>query len=77
MGLPEASDRPAGDAVRPTPIGPFNVTTREGGRIRQVPAPWVDCHACSWRHYPSTSGGAWHIATVCAACGAPLAVPAG
>jgi hypothetical protein len=40
--------------------------------MRPIPAPWIDCVACGWRHYPTTTGGAWHIVTACVSCGEPL-----
>jgi hypothetical protein len=58
---------------RPTKIGPFNAKDATGAQ-RIVPAPWVDCQQCNRRHYPSTIGGRWHIATSCLSCGAALAV---
>jgi hypothetical protein len=68
-------DSPA-RGIRPTAIGPFNAAQGTSNRARQVPVPWVDCSACKWRHYPSTAGGRWHIATACANCGAKLVIPA-
>ena len=57
---------------RPTEIGPFSGAQAGTSRTRQIPAPWIDCAECGWRHYPSTSGGAWHIVTACGSCGEPL-----
>lgn len=62
-------------AIRPTAIGPFSAPPGTTNRTRTIPVPWVDCSTCSWRHYPSTSGGRWHIATTCANCGAALTIP--
>ncbi len=57
---------------RPTRLGPFSLAQPGTSRSRVVPVPWIDCSVCSWRHYPSTAGGRWHIATTCVSCGAPL-----
>ena len=57
---------------RPTVIGPFSGAQPGTSRTRQIPAPWIDCAACGWRHYPSTTSGAWHIVTACVSCGLPL-----
>jgi len=62
------------EGQRPTPLGPFSATVPGSNRSRKVPAPWIDCPKCAWRHYPSTSGGRWHIATRCVSCGTPLEV---
>ena len=50
----------------------FNVSQPGTAARRAVPVPWVDCTACSWRHYPSTDVGLWYIATTCVACGADM-----
>jgi hypothetical protein len=63
--------RGSGDR-RPTPIGPYNAVDAVTNAKRSVPAPWVDCPACGWRHYPATDGGRWHIATKCEGCGLAL-----
>ena len=60
----------------PTPIGPFNSIDSVTNAKRRVPAPWIDCPACGWRHYPATDAGRWHIATSCAGCGASLGATA-
>lgn len=65
MAPPQTGDQ------RPTEIGAFT----PGSRTRVIPVPWIDCERCAWRHYPSTNGGRWHIATACASCGAALSVP--
>ena len=41
---------------------------------RLVPAPWLDCESCGWRHYPSQmrGGKGWALAPVCTSCGAEL-----
>lgn len=65
-------DPARGSGQRPTPIGPFNAVQPGTTRSRPIPAPWIDCPVCAWRHYPNTSGGRWQIATACASCGAPL-----
>jgi hypothetical protein len=56
----------------PTPIGQFNSIDSVTKTKRRIPAPWIDCPACGWRHYPATDGGRWHIATSCGGCGASL-----
>jgi hypothetical protein len=63
------------EGIRPTAIGAFNAREGSSHRARIIPVPWIDCTACAWRHYPSTTGGRWHIATHCANCGAPLEIP--
>lgn len=63
------------DGIRPTAIGPFYGRQGPGNRPRTTPVPWIDCASCAWRHYPSTAGGRWHIATHCANCGNPLVIP--
>jgi hypothetical protein len=63
------------DGIRPTTIGPFNARQGSSNRPRIIPAPWIDCATCGWRHYPSTTSGRWHIATHCAHCGAGLVLP--
>jgi hypothetical protein len=65
-------DHPPDPGQRPIPIGPFNAVQPGATRARTIPAPWIDCPQCGWRHYPSTSGGRWQIATACASCRAPL-----
>lgn len=70
------SDRPVKGDVRPTSVGPFNAPVGATNRTRTIPVPWVDCDACTWRHFPSTSNGRWHIATTCMNCGAELTIPA-
>jgi len=62
--------------VRPTAIGSFNAPEGETNRTRTIPVPWIDCEACAWRHFPSTTKGRWHIATTCTNCGAELTLPA-
>jgi hypothetical protein len=57
---------------RRTVIGPFSGAQPGTSRARTIPVPWIDCVECGWRHYPSATGGAWHIATVCVSCGKPL-----
>jgi hypothetical protein len=78
-GLQAARDRRAEDTAErtsgdptPTPIGPFNSIDSVTNMKRRVPAPWIDCPACGWRHYPATDAGRWHIATSCRGCGASL-----
>lgn len=61
-----------GDADRLTRIGQFSLAQPGTSRARAVPVPWIDCPTCAWRHYPSTSGGRWHIATRCVSCGMVL-----
>ncbi len=63
--------------VRPTEIGAFSAPAGETNRTRTIPVPWIDCDACAWRHFPSTTKGRWHIATTCSNCGAGLTFPAG
>ena len=42
---------------------------------RVVPAPWVDCRGCGWRHYPDTSRRQGpQIPSACSNCGETLAV---
>ena len=65
-------EQPFDSIQRPTAIGPFSAAQPGTSRMRSIPAPWIDCAECGWRHYPSTSGGAWHIATACVSCGGPL-----
>lgn len=72
-GPPTAPPQTGGQ--RPTEIGAFSVAPTPGSRTRVIPVPWIDCEQCAWRHYPSTNGGRWHIATACASCGAALSVP--
>jgi hypothetical protein len=67
------TDDPA-SGQRRTVIGPFSGAQPGTSRARPIPVPWIDCVGCGWRHYPSTAGGAWHIATVCVSCGKPLPV---
>ncbi len=45
-----------------------------GGRNkpRVIPAPWLDCDRCGWRHYPSRTQDSWRLVTVCESCGALL-----
>jgi hypothetical protein len=69
------TERPVTGSVRPTTIGPFNGRVGETNRTRTIPVPWIDCDACSLRHYPSTTKGRWHIATTCMGCGAELTIP--
>ena len=57
---------------RPTRVGAYSVTQPGTTRKRVIPPPWIDCDNCHWRHYPSTSGGRWHIATRCVSCGRPI-----
>jgi hypothetical protein len=54
---------------RPTRLGTYSVTQPGTTAKRVIPVPWIDCATCKWRHYPSTSGGRWHIATRCVSCG--------
>jgi len=58
--------------MRETSIGVYNLSQPGTAAKRVVPAPWIDCDGCGWRHYPSTSAGRWQIATACASCGAAL-----
>jgi hypothetical protein len=67
-----SSEPPFAPGERPTEIGPFSGAQVGAGRPRPIPVPWIDCVECGWRHYPSTTGGAWHIATSCVSCGEPL-----
>jgi hypothetical protein len=67
--------RPEPGAVRLTAIGPFSAPAGATNRTRTIPVPWIDCETCSWRHFPSTSNGRWHIATTCANCGGELTIP--
>ena len=72
-GLPVSdSERPFTAGQRPTEIGPFSGAQPGTSRMRPIPAPWIDCAECGWRHYPNTTGGAWHIVTACVSCGEPL-----
>jgi hypothetical protein len=57
---------------RLTNVGPGNVKVDGTNAKRTIPTPWVDCEACARRHYPSTLGGRWHVATMCLSCGSPL-----
>lgn len=57
---------------RLTRIGPYSAAQPGTSRSRVIPAPWIDCPQCGWRHYPSTSAGRWLIATACVSCRAPL-----
>jgi len=34
-----------------------------------IPAPWLDCDRCGWRHYPSRTQDSWRLVTVCESCG--------
>jgi hypothetical protein len=71
-GVPRSDDGAPTRTERLTQVGAVNVRL-EGTYVRRaVPAPWVDCDACDRRHYPSTIGGRWHIATTCLSCGAAL-----
>jgi hypothetical protein len=54
---------------RLTRVAGYSVTQPGTSVKRVIPAPWIDCQHCSWRHYPSISGGRWHIATRCVSCG--------
>jgi hypothetical protein len=72
MGLPVANNSRSPSGVRRTAIGAFNVSQPGRTGARTIPVPWIDCNACSWRHYPGTTRGLWHIATTCVACGAEL-----
>jgi hypothetical protein len=74
MARPPDDDLAAG-GMRPTAVGPFSAPQGSTNRTRVIPVPWVDCATCGWRHYPSTSGGRWHIATACANCGGELSIP--
>ena len=45
---------------------------------RVVPAPWVDCPGCGWRHYPDTSRRQGpQLPIACSNCGETLALTAG
>ena len=66
------TQRPFAPDERPTTIGPYSTAQPGTSRKRTVPAPWIDCERCAWRHYPSVSGGSWHLVTACVSCGAPL-----
>ena len=57
---------------RLTRLGAVNVKVEGTNTRRTIPTPWIDCEACARRHYPSTIGGRWHIATACLSCGAAL-----
>jgi hypothetical protein len=72
MSVSATNSQDSADARRRTTIGAFNVSQPGTAARRAVPVPWVDCAACSWRHYPSTDLGLWYIATTCVACGADL-----
>ncbi len=67
---PSGSHLESGD--RPTRVGTYSVTQPGTTTKRVIPAPWIDCEHCKWRHYPSTSRGRWHIATLCVSCGGAL-----
>jgi hypothetical protein len=64
--------KPFGVGQRRTVIGPYSGAQPGTSRTRPIPVPWIDCVRCGWRHYPSTTGGVWHIATACVSCGASL-----
>jgi hypothetical protein len=68
-GMP---DRSQATEERLTMLGGFNVKVPGTNARRTVPAPWIDCDQCGWRHYPSITGGRWHIATTCVSCSAAL-----
>jgi hypothetical protein len=68
--MSSADDSASGQ--RRTVIGPFSGAQPGTSRTRPIPVPWIDCVECGWRHYPSATGGAWHIATVCVSCRKPL-----
>jgi hypothetical protein len=43
---------------------------------REIPAPWIDCESCSWRHYPDTSRRRGpQFPEACARCGTTLTRP--
>lgn len=65
-------ERPFAPGQRPTEIGPFRAAQAGTTRTRTIPVPWIDCARCGWRHYPSATGGTWHIATACVSCGQSL-----
>jgi hypothetical protein len=75
MSVPASNERVSADGPRRTPIGAFNVARPGTASRREIPVPWIDCTVCSWRHYPSTDLGLWHIATTCVSCGADLETP--
>jgi hypothetical protein len=60
------------DAPRERLVEVGAVNIKIDGMKRTIPSPWADCEACGRRHYPSTIGGRWHIATTCVSCGAEL-----
>jgi len=42
------------------------------GKPRVIPAPWLDCPVCGWRHYPANVSGGWRLVSVCTSCGQRL-----
>ena len=66
------TEKPFTPGQRRTAIGPFSGAQHGARRARPIPVPWIDCANCGWRHYPSTAGGVWHIATACVSCGDAL-----
>jgi hypothetical protein len=71
-GVRRLSDWTPVSNERLTEVGAINVKVAGTNTKRTVPAPWIDCDDCARRHYPSTLGGRWHIATTCLSCGAAL-----
>src|ERR1051326_7013280 len=57
---------------RPLKVEFYNDMLPGSSKRRTIPAPWIDCQGCAWRHYPSTNRGRWYIATICVSCGAVL-----
>jgi hypothetical protein len=68
----ELGDRMLVRNERLTTIGAVNVKIDGTSKRRAIPTPWIDCEDCGRRHYPSTIGGRWHIATTCLSCGIAL-----
>jgi len=56
------------------PAPPPDVPKPIRNKPRLVPAPWLDCERCGWRHYPSQmrGGRGWALALVCTSCGTEL-----
>lgn len=75
MSVPASNGSASTNGPRKTTIGAFNVFKPGTASRRVIPAPWIDCAVCSWRHYPSTDVGVWYIATTCVSCGADLEMP--
>lgn len=61
---------PSGDTSKASGRG--RVPSSSWKRI--VPAPWVDCDACGWRHYPDTGRKRGpKLPVMCSSCGGVLA----